>query len=65
MPPDDLPTYRLLTGEEDATFCHRVSDALALGYRLHGSPVMTSVDARVIVGHALVWPSSTGDEPSP
>ncbi len=45
-------------------FCHRVSDALALGYRLYGSPVMTSIDGRVVVGQALVWPSSSGDEPS-
>ena len=37
-PPDGLPTYRLLTGPDDASFCRRVSDALALGYRLYGSP---------------------------
>jgi hypothetical protein len=37
-PPDGLPTYRLLTGPDDAAFCHRVSAALALGYRLYGSP---------------------------
>ena len=30
-PPDNLPTYRLLTGPDDAAFCKRVSEALALG----------------------------------
>ena len=35
-PPDGLPAYRLLTGPDDASFCRRVSDALALGYRLYG-----------------------------
>ncbi|NPT55931.1 DUF1737 domain-containing protein, partial [Paraburkholderia sp. 5N] len=24
-PPDGLPRYRLLTGMDDAAFCHRVS----------------------------------------
>ena len=30
--------YRLLTGADDAAFCQRVSDALADGYELYGSP---------------------------
>ena len=33
-PPDNLPRYRLLTGPDDAAFCRRVSEALALGYVL-------------------------------
>ncbi len=33
-----LVRYRLLTGPDDAAFCHRVSEALALGYELYGSP---------------------------
>jgi hypothetical protein len=37
-PPDDLPVYRVLTGPDDAKFCRRVSEALALGYVLYGSP---------------------------
>jgi hypothetical protein len=40
-PPDGLPRYRLLTGMDDAAFCHRVSEALALGYQLYGSPAAT------------------------
>ena len=55
-PPDGLPTYRLLTGPDDASFCRRVSDALALGYRLYGSPAATFNGQTVIVAQAIVWP---------
>lgn len=37
----DLPVYRLLTGPDDATFCHRVSEMLNNGYQLYGSPSVT------------------------
>lgn len=57
-PPDDLPLYRLLTGPDDAAFCRRVSDALALGYKLYGSPAATFNGQQVIVAQALVWPSA-------
>lgn len=30
--------YRLLTGDDTAAFCHKVSKALANGWDLHGSP---------------------------
>lgn len=30
--------YRLLTEEDTSAFCHKVSDALAKGWALHGSP---------------------------
>ena len=30
--------YRLLTGPDDSAFCHKVTDALAKGWSLHGSP---------------------------
>ena len=56
-PPDGLPIYRLLTGPDDAAFCHRVSDALALGYRLYGPPAATFDGKTVIVAQALLWPS--------
>lgn len=55
-PPDGLPAYRLLTGPDDAAFCKRVSEALALGYRLYGSPAATFNGERVIVVQAVVWP---------
>jgi hypothetical protein len=49
--------YRLLTGPDDAAFCHRVSEALALGYELYGSPAATFNGKEVIVAQAIVWPS--------
>jgi hypothetical protein len=55
-PPDEMPVYRVLTGADDAAFCHRVSEAIALGYRLHGGPAVTFNDEHVIVAQALVWP---------
>lgn len=60
-PPDNLPIYRLLTGPDDASFCHRVSEALALGYVLYGSPAATFDGKQVIVAQALVWPGGGGD----
>ena len=30
--------YRLLTGPDDASFCHKVTEALAKGWSLYGSP---------------------------
>ena len=57
-PPDGLPIYRLLTGPDDAAFCRRVSEALALGYRLHGSPAATFNGTQVIVAQALLWPEA-------
>jgi hypothetical protein len=57
QPPDNLPTYRLLTGPDDAAFCKRVSEALALGYQLYGSPAATFNGQNVVVAQAIVWPS--------
>lgn len=30
--------YRFLTGEDDAAFCHRVTQALSEGWELYGPP---------------------------
>ncbi|HEY7048397.1 MAG TPA: DUF1737 domain-containing protein [Jatrophihabitantaceae bacterium] len=57
-PPNGLPVYRVLTGPDDDKFCHRVSEALALGYRPYGGPALTFDGERVIVGQALLWPTS-------
>ena len=56
-PPDGLPTYRLLTGPDDAAFCRRVSEALALGYQLYGSPAIAFNGKDSIVAQAVIWPS--------
>ena len=57
FPPNNLPVYRLLTGPDNAEFCQRVSEALALGYQLHGSPAATFNGQTVIVAQAIIWPS--------
>ena len=47
--------YRYLTGPDDSTFCHRVSEALSKGWLLYGSPTLTfdPVKGRVICGQAI------------
>jgi len=57
-PPDGLPVYRVLTGPDDAEFCRRVSEAVALGFLIYGSPALTFNGKQVIVAQALVWPSA-------
>lgn len=57
-PPNDLPRYRVLTGKDDAAFCWRVSEALALGFALHGSPSLTFNGEHVVVAQALLWPAA-------
>lgn len=61
-PPNGLPRYRLLTGPDDETFCRRVSEALDLGYRLHGGPAVTSNGGQVIAAQALLWPDPSADD---
>ncbi|MCC3701331.1 DUF1737 domain-containing protein [Rouxiella badensis] len=58
-PPEGLPRYRLLTGPDDASFCHRVSAALELGYELYGNPAITydSDKKTVIAAQAIIWKS--------
>lgn len=33
-----MKAYRLLTEEDTSAFCHKVTQALAKGWELHGSP---------------------------
>jgi hypothetical protein len=56
-PPDDKPVYRLLTGKDDRAFCERVSEALAQGWRLYGSPSLAwDGDAGCMkTAQAVVW----------
>ena len=56
-PPNGLPKYRLLTGLDDASFCKKVSDTIALGYKLYGSPSATFNGETVVVAQAVIWPS--------
>jgi hypothetical protein len=58
-----LPRYRVLTGKDDASFCHRVSEALDLGYILYGSPAITFDGQNRIVAQAMIR-SAERSEPS-
>ena len=48
--------YRYLTGPDDASFCHRVTEALNAGWDLYGSPTLTydPETKRVICGQAVI-----------
>jgi hypothetical protein len=59
-PPDGLPLYRLLTGKDNVEFCRRVSEAIALGYQLYGSPAATFNGDHVVVAQAVLWPDQMG-----
>jgi hypothetical protein len=47
--------YRLLTGPDDASFCHRVSEALSVGWQLYGTPTLTyDADQKMVIcGQAI------------
>jgi hypothetical protein len=62
--PNDLPTYRLLTGPDDVHFCRRVSEAIALGYILYGSPSICFNGETVIAAQAVIWPASHNEAPA-
>jgi len=50
-----MTVYRYLTGPDDVSFCHRVTQALSMGWSLYGSPTLTydAAKGRVICGQAL------------
>ena len=50
------PSYRLLSGPDDASFCQKVSKALDEGYKLYGHPTSTFDGERVIIAQAVIWP---------
>ena len=51
-----MNVYRLLTGPDDASFCHKVTAALNKGWSLYGSPSLTfdPGQKRVICAQAVV-----------
>lgn len=53
---DDRLPYRLLTGPDTHEFCERVSDALADGYQLYGSPSITwnAATETAVVAQAVI-----------
>lgn len=48
--------YRLLTGKDNSSFCHKVSAAIAAGWQLHGSPTMTfnAATGEIACGQAVI-----------
>lgn len=65
--PEDKPVYRLLTGRDDRAFCERVSEALAQGWRLYGSPTMAydNEAGAMKCAQAVVWgEADVAKEPS-
>ena len=58
-------TYRFLTGPDDASFCQKVSDALADGYVLYGGPVMHSHNGDLVCGQAVILRDAGKDERGP
>jgi hypothetical protein len=51
-----MKLYRYLTGPDDSSFCHRVSEALNKGWELHGSPTLAfnAATGGMVAGQALV-----------
>ena len=56
-------SYRFLTGPDDASFCQRISDALADGNVLYGNPVMVVCDGARICGQAVILPEYAPADP--
>lgn len=65
-PKAGFTAYRMLTGPDDASFCHRVTAALVAGWRLHGSPSLTydAAAGRVICGQAIVKDAAGAYDPA-
>ena len=61
-PPDGKLPYRLLTGRDDHAFCERVSQALAEGCVLYGSPAITYNPDKACawVAQAVIWKGAAG-----
>ena len=49
-----MKLYRMLTGPDDSSFCHRVTDALNKGWLLHGSASLAiGPDGKAMCGQAI------------
>ncbi len=51
-----MKLYRFLTGLDDASFCHKVTEALNKGWELHGAPQLSynSETKQQICGQAVI-----------
>ena len=57
--------YRLLTEDDTSAFCHKVSDALAKGWVLHGSPSISFDAARGVMRCAQAVTKQVADDYHP
>ncbi|MFI0396803.1 DUF1737 domain-containing protein [Paracoccus jiaweipingae] len=57
--------YRLLTEDDTSAFCHKVSDALAKGWVLHGSPAISFDAARGVMRCAQAVTKQVADDYHP
>ena len=48
--------YRFITDDDTSEFCHRVTEALSSGWKLHGEPKMTFDKKRGVMrcGQAVI-----------
>ena len=46
--------YKLITGKDNADFCERVTELLAQGYELYGSPALSFNGEHMVVAQAVV-----------
>ena len=51
--PQPTEQYKLITGKDDADFCKRITQLLAQGYELHGSPTMAFNGEHMVVAQAV------------
>jgi hypothetical protein len=52
--------HRLLTGPDDAGFCHRVTEALSRGWALHGAPALTfNVERKTVIAAQAIVKEAT------
>lgn len=46
--------YKLITGKDDSDFCARITQLLALGYELYGSPSISFNGEHMVVAQAVI-----------
>lgn len=58
--------YRLLTEDDGAEFCHKISLALSKGWTLHGDPVLSFDAARGVMrcGQAVIKDTESVYDPA-
>ena len=68
-PSNNLPRYRMLVEADKEDFSHLVSEALNMGFELHGPPSIAVRGDRVIMAQAVIWKKPEeppiNPEPSP